>query len=172
VAESLRCPAWTRAIAPGASRRVGDRDEHSFGPAGDVSLLGGKAQASPGWPAGDRDSVNSARSTRTRFYSARKTLAEVRLGRSGDCEEVNSTATPPCFGDGGRQRRFRPENEAQQRPVEVRPLEQLQTFPQYRRSDFRRHGEGVQWVRRKRPLTRHAHQRSDAPLAHLRPGYP
>jgi hypothetical protein len=74
----------------------------------------------PGLPIGDRDKVNSARPTRTRFYSARKTLSETNLGRSGDCEEVNSTATPPCFGDGGRQKRFRPGNEAKQRSIEVK----------------------------------------------------
>jgi|WetSurMetagenome_2_1015567.scaffolds.fasta_scaffold148220_2 hypothetical protein len=161
-----------RAIASGTSRRVGDRGERLFGSAGNSSLLGEKPQASPGPPADDRDSVNSARPTRTRFYSARNPSAAMTIGRSGDCAEVNPTAASPGFGDGGRPPRFRPNCEAKPRSSEVRPREIFQPFSRCRRSDFRRHGEGVPRVRRKRPLTRHAHQRSDAPWAHPRPGYP
>ena len=90
---------------PGAFRRVGDRDQALFGPLGSVLLpLAEDAQALPGSASGDRDSVNSARATRTRFYSARSTRGGIETTMSGDCAEMNSPAASHRFCGAGRER--------------------------------------------------------------------
>ena len=97
-----------RAIAPGTFRRVGDRGQLLFGPVGSVALPAWKgAQALPGSAAGDRDKVNSARPTRTRFYSARNTRGGIAIAAPGDRAEINSTAASRRFRDAGRRTRFR-----------------------------------------------------------------
>jgi hypothetical protein len=107
-AESFECPAWAREIASGTFRRVGDRDQVLFGPVGSVVVPPWKnAQALPGSAIGDRDKVNPARSTRTRFYSARKTRGGIATAASGDCAEMNPPAASHRFCDGGRETRFR-----------------------------------------------------------------
>ena len=75
-----------------------------FGPVGSVVLpLAKNAQALPGSATGDRDSVNSARPTRTRFYSARSTRGGIATAASGDCEEMNPPAASHRFCDAGRE---------------------------------------------------------------------
>ena len=115
----------------GAFRRVGDRDRPSFGPSGSVVLpLAENAQACRAAPLGDRDSVNSARPMRTRFYSARRTRVGIATAASGDCVEMNSTAASHRSCDAGRETRFRPgiksDNQGMTRPDDVttntRPL--------------------------------------------------
>jgi hypothetical protein len=95
------------------SHRAGDRDLASFGPSSNVEpcreklfLQPAHSQALPGAPDGDRDSVNSARPMRTRFYSARKTQDGNKTVLSGDCVEVNSTAMSARFAPVRRLDRF------------------------------------------------------------------
>ena len=115
-AESFECPGSARAIAPGTFRRVGDRDQVLFGPVGSVGFRPWKiAQVLPGSAIGDRDKVNSARPTRTRFYSARSTRGGIATAASGDCAEMNSPAASHRFCDGGRETRFRLGNQERQR---------------------------------------------------------
>lgn len=115
-AESLECPVSTRAIASGTFRRVGDRDQVLFGPVGGIVLpLWKNVQALPDSASGDRDSVNSARSTRTRFYSARSTRVGNAPAASGDCAEMNPPAASHRFCDGGWELRFRLGNQERQR---------------------------------------------------------
>ena len=114
-AESFECPVSARAIASGTFRRVGDRDQVLFGPVGSVVLPPWKsAQALPGSAIGDRDSVNSARSTRTRFYSARRTRGGNTTAASGDCAEMNPPAASHRFCDVGWDPRFRLGNQERQ----------------------------------------------------------
>jgi len=115
-AVSFECPASARAIASGTFRRVGDRDQVLFGPVGSVVLPPWKnAQALPGSAIGDRASVNPARPTRTRFYSARKKRGGIATAASGDCAEMNSPAASHRFCDGGWETRFRLGNQERQR---------------------------------------------------------
>jgi hypothetical protein len=85
------------------SRRVGDRDLLSFGPAKSClfQLVGHQPQLKS-YFAGDRARVNSAQPTRTRFYSARNTHAGIVTAMPGDCEEMNPTATLLKLGNDGR----------------------------------------------------------------------
>jgi len=115
-AESFECPVSTRAIASGTFRRVGDRGQVLFGPVDSIAAaLGSNAQALWGSPTGDRDKVNSARSTRTRFYSARSTRGGNTTAASGDCAEMNPPAASHRFCDAGRDPRFRLGNQERRR---------------------------------------------------------
>ena len=91
------------------SHRVGDRDLPLFGPT-DGFARSEQIPGPAGVPAGDRDSVNSARPTRTRFYSARSTRVGNATATSGDCVEMNSPAASPRSCDAGRTIRFRQYN--------------------------------------------------------------
>jgi len=104
-------------VAARASRRVGDRDWVLFGLVGvervppeglGIGLRTMSALVGGTLPIGDRDSVNSARPARTRFYSARSTHVG-STAMSGDCEEMNPTAASARPADAGRQKRFRPD---------------------------------------------------------------
>ena len=61
----------------------------------------------PRKPAGDRARVNSARPTRTRFYSARNPRIGSVPDLAGDCGEMNPTAAPFDPNDEGRSDAFR-----------------------------------------------------------------
>jgi hypothetical protein len=96
-------------------RRVGDRDQVLFGPVGSDDFRSSKiAQAMPGSAIGDRETVNSARPTRTMFYSARKTRFGKATDASGDCAEMNSPAASRRIRDGGREQQFRLGNQERQ----------------------------------------------------------
>jgi len=76
------------------SRRTGDRERTVFGSARILILLRvGNQPLQRSYFAGDRVVLNSARPTRTGFYSARNTCAGIETSMAGDCEEVNPTAT-------------------------------------------------------------------------------
>jgi hypothetical protein len=74
-------------------RRVGDRDLLSFGPVRKYLFQRVDHESHlKSYFAGDRASVNSARPTRTRFYSARSTHVGIETAMPGDCVEMNPTA--------------------------------------------------------------------------------
>ena len=76
------------------SCRAGDRERTGFGLAKILILLRvGQQPQQEFYFADDRVVVNSARPTRTSFYSARNTRAGIEASMAGDCEEVNPTAT-------------------------------------------------------------------------------
>ena len=90
------------------SRRAGDRERTGFGSAGVLILLHvGQQPQQESYFAGDRVVVNSARPTRTSFYSARNTRAGIETSMTGDCEEVNPTATLLKTSNAGWYERFR-----------------------------------------------------------------
>ena len=90
------------------SRRAGDRERTAFGSAGVLILLPVDQQPQQeSYFAGDRVVVNSARPTRTGFYSARNKRAGIETSMTGDCEEVNSTATLLNLSNAGWYERFR-----------------------------------------------------------------
>lgn len=120
------------------SHRAGDRDLASFGPNGNVerclwNLLSQSphSQALPGAPFGDRDRVNSARPMRTRFYSARRTHGGNKTALSGDCAEVNSTATSGGFPRVRRLDRFHPDSRKRSSTTQQRA-------PEWQQQDERR----------------------------------
>jgi len=89
-------------------RRVGDRDSVSFDPVKSYLLLLVEFQSQPkSYFAGDRASVNSARPTRTSFYSARSTHGGIETAMPGDCGEMNPTAALLTMSNDGRKKRFR-----------------------------------------------------------------
>ncbi len=90
------------------SRRAGDRDLTGFGSVKICILLSvGHQPQQKSYFAGDRVEVNSARPTRTSFYSARNTHGGIEASMAGDCEEVNPTAALPNLSNAGRRERFR-----------------------------------------------------------------
>ena len=95
-------------------RRVGDRDWDLFGPVRIYLLLPvGLQPQQESYPAGDRVRVNSARPTRTSFYSAQTTRAGIEAGMAGDCEQVNPTATLLSISNVGWYKRFRKDDNRQ-----------------------------------------------------------
>ena len=95
-------------------RRAGDHDWPSFGPPQRcLRPAAGHRPPRPSYGDGDRDSVNSARPTRTRFYSARNTSGGTMTSRPGDCEEMNAPAASQCPRDAGRTIRFRQEDKTE-----------------------------------------------------------
>jgi hypothetical protein len=90
------------------SRRAGDRERTVFGSARILILLRvGQQPQQESYFAGDRVVVNSARPTRTGFYSARNKRAGIETSMTGDCEEVNPTATLLNLSNAGWYERFR-----------------------------------------------------------------
>jgi hypothetical protein len=162
-----------------------------FGLTGSVEQLRQKpfqptapSQALPGAPLGDRDKVNSARPMRTRFYSARSTRGGSKTAASGDCAEVNPTATGGRFPPARRPDPFH-RNPSKQSAT-TSPTDHERQNQHERRLDpgidrhapprlrFRRHGSGVQRQQKKRPrapLPRNT-PRPEMLLTHRRLGYP
>lgn len=96
------------------SRRAGDRELTGFGSARILILLRvGQQPQQKSHFAGDRVVLNSARPTRTSFYSARNTRAGIEASMAGDCEEVNPTATLLNLSNAGRHKRFRKDDNRQ-----------------------------------------------------------
>ena len=90
------------------SCRAGDRERTVFGSAKVLILLRvGQQPLQRSYFAGDRVVVNSARPTRTSFYSARNTRAGIETSMTGDCEEVNPTAALLNLSNAGWYERFR-----------------------------------------------------------------
>lgn len=90
------------------SRRVGDRDR---GFSGSVKKYlfervdhGSQLKS---YFADDRARVNSARTTRTRFYPARITHVGIETAMPGDCVEMNPAATLLNLSNDGRNDQFR-----------------------------------------------------------------
>jgi len=96
------------------SRRAGDRELTGFGSAKILILLRvGQQPQQESYFAGDRVVVNSARPTRTSFYSARNMRAGIETSMAGDCEEVNPTATLLNLSNAGWSKRFRKDDNRQ-----------------------------------------------------------
>jgi hypothetical protein len=90
------------------SRRACDRERTTFGSAKIFILLHvGQQPQQESYFAGDRVVVNPARPTRTGFYSARNMRAGIETSMTGDCEEVNPTATLLKPSNAGWYERFR-----------------------------------------------------------------
>ena len=96
------------------SRRAGDRKLTGFGSVKICILLSVGHQAQQkSYFAGDRVVVNSARPTRTSFYSARNTRAGIETSMAGDREEVNPTTTLLNLSNAGWCKRFRKDDNRQ-----------------------------------------------------------